>query len=90
MIRGLGVVHSSDIDFVGQSFDHLLLQVVGVGEAQVSNVYVVLQSEGELPLGQVGLVYVAGTDPSDVRVVGKDTLVVNSQQLFEIAVHYWS
>ena len=57
----------------------------GRGEAKVAEVDVVLQCEGELPLGEaVGLSHAAAVEPLDVRLVGKDPRVVGAQEVLEV------
>ena len=57
----------------------------GRGEAKVAEVDVVLQCEGELPLGEaVGLSHAAAVEPLDVRLVGEDPRVVGAQEVLEV------
>ena len=64
---------------------NLFPELRGRGEAEVAEVDVVLQREGELALGEaVGLRDVAAVQPLDVRLVGEDARVVRPQEVLEV------
>merc|ERR1719232_198536 len=81
VIRGPGVVDCANVNLVWTLLDHLRLQLLLVGEAEVPEVDVVLQGEGELPVGHVVLVNLAVLHPPGVLLEGEQSLVVLRQQV---------